>query len=246
MLNGIIFSSENKMHEEVKSILSDLPKIEIHYLSEISQVVDFLKENPVLFVLISARKASDTKPLLNLYNRFPQIYFIYYYHTLNIDNFQQADFTYFSHIVVGDGRRKNLIEILTQLTINYWKKIPYPAMAINYELLSPRLKKVMNYIETHDLKNCSIAKIAKYLSISQGYFSQEFKRETGRTFREFMQNLLSYYEQIIFERLDLSAKTASQILGYSELSSFSRSFKKRKGYPPSLQKSHKLVELEEK
>jgi AraC-like DNA-binding protein len=129
------------------------------------------------------------------------------------------------------------------LTKSYWKKIPYERYDISYEDLSPRMKKIMNYIETHDLKKCGTAEIANYLGISQGYFSQEFKKETDYTFRDFMQNLLDHYELLIFERLKLSAKATAHILGYSELSSFSRSFKKRKGYPPSHQKNHRLIEV---
>jgi AraC-like DNA-binding protein len=100
----------------------------------------------------------------------------------------------------------------------------------------------MNYIETHDLKDCGTAKISEYLDISAGYFSQEFKRDTKFTFREFMQKLIDHYEFIILDSLNLPAKMASQILGYSELSSFSRSFKKRKGYPPSQRKAQKYAE----
>ena len=143
---------------------------------------------------------------------------------------------------MGENRIKDLSRVLLQLTRDYWKKIPYDKFSISYEKLSPRLKKVMNYIETHDLKECDTAKISEYLDISSGYFSQEFKRVTKFTFREFMQKLLDHYEFIILDSLNLSAKTASQILGYSELSSFSRSFKKRKGYPPSQRKVQKYAE----
>jgi AraC-like DNA-binding protein len=158
-----------------------------------------------------------------------------------VDSFHYSDLGCFSHIIVGENRVKELSQVLLQLTRDYWKKIPYEKFALNYERLSPRLKKVMNYIETHDLKDCGTAKIAEHLDISSGYFSQEFKRDTSFTFREFMQKLLDHYEFIILDSLNLPAKTASQILGYSELSSFSRSFKKRKGYPPSQRKIQKYA-----
>ncbi len=244
MLKGIIYYTEEKIKNEVDRVLEQVPGLDIHFYTKADQVYQYLRSKTSLFILIAVDDAEAIKELLHLYNRYPQIYFVYYYHTLNIDNFQQSEFNNFSHIVIGENRKQSLIEILAGLTKNYWKKIPYNEIEIKYDLLSPRLKKAMGYIETHDLKDCSIAKISKFLHISQGYFSQEFKRETGFTFRNFMQRLLAYYEMIIFDRLDLSAKTASQILGYSELSSFSRSFKKRKGYPPSLQKYHKYAELD--
>ena len=243
MLQGIVYCSEQKLQQEISEILYSIPRVSANFLNDMNKVQEFLSEHTVLFILISVNNSENISPLIKLYNRYPQVYFIYYYPALNINNFQQSDFIYFSHIVVGMNREKNLNSILINLTNNYWKKIPYENLGVMFDDLSPRLKKVMNYIETNDLKKCSIAKISDYLNISQGYFSQEFKRETTLTFRDFMQNLLAHYEQIIFERLDLSAKTASQILGYSELSSFSRSFKKRKGYPPSHQKTHKYAEV---
>ena len=116
---------------------------------------------------------------------------------------------------------------------NFWKKIPIRDFGIDYNQLSPRMKRVVTYIETNDLKYCNAVRIAGFLDISPGYFSQEFKREFKVSFRSFMQKLIDHYEYIIMNKLDLTAKSASQILGYSELSSFSRSFKKRKGCPPS-------------
>jgi len=175
-----------------------------------------------------------------IHNRFPFIYLIYYYPKLNIDNFQFSDFIYFSYLLAGENRIEELNNIFKNLSQSYWKKIPFDKIGIMYNKLSPRLKRVMDYIETHDIKSSSTARLANFLDISQGYFSQEFKKETGQTFREFMQKLISHYEQVIFDRLDLTAKQASEILGYSELSSFSRSFKNRKGYPPSIQKNHSV------
>jgi AraC-like DNA-binding protein len=192
-------------------------------------------------VLIAIHPNGAMETLIKLNQQFPQIYFIYYYPTLNVNNFRYSDFSSFSHIVVGEKRAKDLAEILSSLIKTYWKKIPYRKFGMTYDALSPRLKRVMNYIETHELRDCSTNKIAAYLDISSGYFSQEFKRETELTFRTFMQRLIDHYEFLIFEKLDLSAKAASQILGYSELSSFSRSFKKRKGYPPSHQKNHRYL-----
>ena len=212
-----------------------------HFSTDTQEIDRFLREHSALFILIAIGPNGALDNLLKLNQRFPQIHFIYYYPTLNVNNFRYADFSVFSHIVVGEKRRKDLSDILLSLTKTYWKKIPYRKLGMVFDSLSPRLKRVMNYIETHELRDCSTNKIAGHLEISPGYFSQEFKRETELTFRTFMQKLIAHYEFLIFEKLDLSAKVASQILGYSELSSFSRSFKRRKGYPPSHQKNHRYL-----
>lgn len=244
MLESVVFCSEEKICKEISEVIANIPRVITNFYSDLTKFKLFLSDHSVLFAIVAIGEKESSDRLVRLTGQFPQTYFIYYYPNLNIDNFHYFDYQNFSHLVVGEKRKAHLSEILLGLTKDYWKKIPFERLKISYGKLSPRLKKVMNYIETHDLKNCDTANIANFLNISQGYFSQEFKRETGLTFRSFMQKLLDHYEYIIFDRLDLSAKTASRILGYSELSSFSRSYKKRKGYPPSHQKNHKVIELD--
>ena len=226
MLESIVLCSDPEICAEINEVVSHIPHIITHKYSTIELVEKFLNKNSVQFIIIAEAMAgiSDFNP------------------TLNVDNFHYSDLSYFSHIIIGERRIKGLSEIFLQLSRDYWKKIPYDKFSLVYDKLSPRLKKVMNYIETHDLKDCGTSQISKYLAISSGYFSQEFKRDTNLTFRGFMQKLLAHYEFIILDSLDLSAKSASKILGYSELSSFSRSFKKRKGYPPSHRKFQKYIE----
>jgi YesN/AraC family two-component response regulator len=142
-------------------------------------------------------------------------------------------------MIIGENRKKNLEELIFNLKENFWRKIPYNKLGIKLENLSPRMKNVIQYIETAPIGECNINAISKHLNISAGYFSQEFKRETKKSFRSFMQNVLDYYENIIFSQVNLPAKSISRILGYSELSSFSRSFKKRKGISPT--KFRKIV-----
>lgn len=242
----VVFCLDDKLTREISEVISHIPRISAHFFRDLGKLHSFLSQNSTLFALIAIQQNSNGGQLLQLNREFPQVYFIYYYPSLNLNNFEYSNFANYSYIVIGEKRVILLSEIILSLTKSYWKKIPYEKFKITYEKLSPRLKRVMNYIETHDLKRCGTGEISDYLNISQGYFSQEFKRETNNTFRGFMQQLLDHYESIIFDRLGLSAKAAAQILGYSELSSFSRSFKKRKGYPPSQQRTRHRLELRKK
>jgi AraC-like DNA-binding protein len=241
MLEGIVYFENINLQQELSEILDKMPRIHTRLIMSLDQLLAHLGTNSTLFLVVALESREKLAPLSELARQFPHIYFVYYSDTLNIDHYQHNQFSPYSNIVVGEKRKENFQEIVRQLTHNYWKKIPFDSLGLSFDQMTPRLKRVMNYIETHDLKDCTISRLARYLKISQGYFSQEFKKETGMTFRRFMQLLLSHYEEIIFDRLDLSAKAASQLLGYSELSSFSRSFKKRKGYPPSQQKQQHLL-----
>ena len=240
-LESILLCSDDAISSEICDVVSHIPHLGIFNYPTIDHLAKSLVEKSVQFIIIADEISGIFQKLSSLNEKYSHIYFIYYRPTLNVDNFQYSDLSYFSHIIIGEHRISGLSETLLQLTREHWKKIPYDKFNLVFKRLSPRLKKVMNYIETHDLKECGTNQIAKYLDISSGYFSQEFKKDTKFTFREFMQRLLDHYEFIILDSLDLSAKSASQILGYSELSSFSRSFKKRKGYPPSQRKMHKYI-----
>ena len=197
MLKGLVFCTDNKLLAEISNITSKLPNVDVESISDIKKIPRKLQEKSVLFVIISMKITDEFLSINKFFTEFPQVYFIYYFPSLNIDNFQYTDFTGFSHLIVGEKRKSYFSEILTKLTKDYWKKIPYKKVGISYEGLSQRMKKVMSYIETHGLKQCSAAKISQSLEISQGYLSQEFKRETGLTFRTFMQKLLDHYEFVI-------------------------------------------------
>jgi AraC-like DNA-binding protein len=232
-VENAVLCRDEALKKELSDIFSEHQHLVPKYYTNLEDLAGFMTTRPVQFVLICLPTDQLKEEHLMLQERFPHVYFIYYYPTFSVDNFHYNNFGHFTNLVVGDKRIGHLSEILLQLTKNFWKKIPLQDLEIEYSRLSPRMKRVLNYIETHELKFCNAIRIAEFLEISPGYFSQEFKKEFKYSFRAFMQKLIDHYEYIILNRLDLSAKSASKILGYSELSSFSRSFKKRKGCPPS-------------
>ncbi len=240
MIEGIIYCKDENLKNEFIDYFSNNKVIKVTLIRGEEDFENLKLINSAWFIIFAVNQIEDFTVIKKLHKNHPHIYLYYYYPLLSIDNSQYSDYSYFNQIIVGENRTENLTSIFDQMLQSYWKKIPFERIGISYDKLSPRLRKIINYIETHEIKNCSTAKLAEYLDISQGYFSQEFKKEMGQTFREFMQRLLAYYESIIFDQLDLTAKQASSLLGYSELSSFSRSFKKRKGYPPSMQRNNKV------
>lgn len=239
MLLCLVYCSEKILKNEIVRVFSNVSGIQARFFSELDELSSSLHVSVPFLILIAEGKNLPPGALHTIHENFPQIYLVYYSPFLKLNASGYSDFIQFNHIIAGDNREESLSLILLDLIKNSWKKIPYEKMGFSYETLSTRMKKVMNFVESQDLKDCLTAKIARELEISQGYLSQEFKKETGLSFRLFMQKLMDHYERIIFEHLKLSAKAASKLLGYSELSSFSRSFKKRKGYPPSQQNTHK-------
>lgn len=236
-MNGLIFAENQDILEEIQSAFANISELSCKYYKSISGNRKKLENEYFDFLIIATNNPKELNIFSELVADFPQVYFIYYFPTLNLEYNQHQDFTKFHQVIVGENRQVNLVRIVEKIIQNHWKKIPLNLIVKNRHKISDRIKNIINYIESHDLKECTSARISAHLHLSPGYFSQEFRKETGQTFRDFMQNLRAHYEKIILEKMKLNAKTASQILGYSELSSFSRSFKKRKGYSPSQKKS---------
>ena len=233
MYQGLIITRDDQIRNESIKIIENAGDIKIKNIESIDELDEDNDLINFLFVLVSELNPELLQRITEVQLKVPGLSSIFYNNSLNFVEFPLNSGKSKIKMIIGDNRKKNLEELINSLKENYWRKIPYSKMGIEMENLSPRMKNVIQYIETAPISECNINAIASYLNISAGYFSQEFKRETKKSFRTFMQNVLDYYENIIFSQVNLSAKSISRILGYSELSSFSRSFKKRKGISPT-------------
>ncbi len=185
-----------------------------------------------LFLITNFLNDQNLEIFKQLRKRMPKFPIIFYNHSLMLSDIfwdlPKKDL----FLIVGDERKWHLQQLVQRLLNAHWRRIPYEKLGIKYETLSARMKEVLQYIETNDLQKCDIFHLAEHLNITPSYFSQLFKNETGQSFRTFMQKVLNYYENLLFFDWGLGIKNVSKILGYSELSSYSRSFKRRKGQSP--------------
>lgn len=241
MYTGLVISNDAKIREECANIIENSGDIDTKYIEKIDELDKSTSFLNYLFILISDFDKIVIKKIAEAQLLTPGLSTIFYNHSLNFIELPEIARSSKVKMIIGENRKANLQELLESIKDNFWRKIPYEQLGVDYDVLSPRMKKVMQYIETAPISDCNINAISTYLSISPGYFSQEFKRETNKSFRGFMQKVIDYYENIIFSNVNLPAKNISQILGYSELSSFSRSFKKRKGISPT--KFRKMVNI---
>lgn len=233
MFNAIVVTNDDLIKEESARIISETGAIQVDFLSNFQQfkVDDYNLD--YLFILLSDFNSGLHDKLGYIKNYLPQTPVIFYNHSLTIENIGDVPESANVHMIVGERRKQDLHELLRTLKENHWRHIPLEEFGIERKKLSPRIIKAISYIENSEMQLCNTINIAKHLDISPGYFSQEFKRATGISFRSFMQKVLNYYEETILVKGNLSTKAISHILGYSELSSFSRSFKRRKGLPPT-------------
>lgn len=241
MYYGKIATDNSLLRDECKRVIVEQGGIDVEYLSDISLLNPAPQNFNLLFIIFSEINPDVLKKFGILQKRIPNLALILYNHSLTLPNLNELNGFPVIKLVVGENRKTLLKEELSTLKKNYWRNIPFGKFQISYDQLSPRIKKALKFIESADISKCNMNTIANYLQISPGYFSQQFKLETGQSFRSFMQKILNYYENIILSKLNISTTDISNILGYSELSSFSRSFKKRKGISPT--KYKKMVKI---
>ncbi len=231
MFSGIVSLENSDLKRECLHVLETFKSVHLRVEDSFERIDKQCLGNILFFI---TDRLDNQIPAISSFKgqQIPKFPIIFYNRSLMLSKdsvWAPKDNLYF---VVGDARKKHLKHLIQTLLKNHWRRIPYDKLGIDYNHLSARMKNVMEYIETNDLQKCDIFHLASYLKITPGYFSQLFKAETGQTFRSFMQSVLNYYENLLFLEWKLDVKSVSRLLGYSELSSYSRSFKNRKGQSP--------------
>ncbi|NOX88780.1 MAG: helix-turn-helix transcriptional regulator [Calditrichaeota bacterium] len=231
MYNGIVAIDDPGLKKECSEILSKFETISVDFIDHTDEI-DAEDAFNSLFFLTNKLSDNNSAVLKLLERQFPNFPVIFYNHSLMLSetsiNLPRKNL----YLVVGVERKEHLKKLIRRLVNGHWRRIPYEELGIDFDKLSPRMKRVMQYIETNDLQKCDIFHLSDYLNITPGYFSQLFKIEIGQSFRGFMQKVINYYENLLFLEWGLEVKNVSKLLGYSEISSYSRSFKKRKGQSP--------------
>jgi AraC family transcriptional activator of pobA len=104
-----------------------------------------------------------------------------------------------------------------------------------------RLDKLFKHIEKHYNEGINLEEAAKTLNLSYSYLSRYFKRITGRTFKEYVDFVkICEAEKIILSK-DISISQAAYEVGFCNVSSFNRVFKRVRGYAPGKIKRSKTA-----
>lgn len=95
-------------------------------------------------------------------------------------------------------------------------------------------KRVCDYIQTHYKKDISLTEMAQYANMSISYFSSWFKRCTGRTLVQYIQEVrIEKAKQLLLETQLKNYEIAEQV-GFATQPYFIRVFKNTVGVSPNL------------
>lgn len=99
---------------------------------------------------------------------------------------------------------------------------------------------VHDYLEQHYDKDITLDALADKLNISSSYLSRYFKEKTGDYFVDYVNSVRISKVKPLLLKTDILIQDAAQSVGYQNINSFNRMFKKFTGYTPSeYRKSHK-------
>lgn len=110
------------------------------------------------------------------------------------------------------------------------------AMKMKYVLKekkkSPRLARMIEYIEDHLAEKIELAQIAEHVNVSRTYASAIFKDELGITISEFIMKERMLEAGRLLRETDMSISAISNSLGFCSQSYFTKNFTESEGMTP--------------
>ena len=106
---------------------------------------------------------------------------------------------------------------------------------------SPYVKRAVQYIELHFNQPIHAEKLCEMNHITQQHFTQMFKKETGKTVKQYIMSLRCERASELLENSSLPIQEISRYVGYEDLSYFGRVFKSLTGSSPKEYRSQKTM-----
>ena len=132
-----------------------------------------------------------------------------------------------------------LYEFLYHLCRSYSHQIPSASLTGSQRDLQ-RVTHVMNWVKVHYPEPLSLETAADSLALSKEYFCRLFKKYTGQTFLEYLNDVRTMH---LYEDLQNSDETITVLMeknGLSNYKIFMRTFKKLYGYTPQKMRSNRI------
>lgn len=109
---------------------------------------------------------------------------------------------------------------------------PYMMLQDHLQHRDEVVSKAQNWIQEHLHEDFTIQQLADYVSVSQRTFIRRFKKATGETPISYLQKLRIETAKQLLETTDTSLEAIVERVGYADLSSFRRLFKRETDLSP--------------
>lgn len=94
------------------------------------------------------------------------------------------------------------------------------------------INRAVRYIEEHYAEPLSLQQVASHIHLNAAYFSHLFKKETGRSFVQFLIDLRMERAKQLLSNTDMNVTEVSGVIGYDLPNYFAKLFKQATGYSP--------------
>ena len=123
----------------------------------------------------------------------------------------------------------DLYDLVHGMAHNYAVKMKY---VLREKKLSPRLARMMTYIEEHLTDRIELADIADHVGISRTYASAVFKEELGITISEFILRERMIEAKRMLRDTDMTVSSIADRLSFCSQSYFTKNFTAAEGMTP--------------
>ena len=123
----------------------------------------------------------------------------------------------------------DLYDLVHGMAHNYAVKMRYIIRERKY---SPRLVKMMTYIEEHLTEKIELAQVAAHVNLSRTYASSIFREELGITMSEFILNERLLEAKRMLKDTDLTVAVIADRLAFCSQSYFTKNFTAAEGMTP--------------
>lgn len=101
------------------------------------------------------------------------------------------------------------------------------------ETLSRPIRDAKKYMEDNYMSSLSLDEVSRQVGFSSTYFSALFKKETGISFIDYLTEIRINNAKVLLKDKDLRIMDICEMVGYSDVKYFTRSFIKRTGLKPN-------------
>lgn len=139
---------------------------------------------------------------------------------------------------VFDGNPfKKLMQLSTLEDINSWVnsiccRVIDAITDLRYQQNKKAVQKVTGYVYNNYNRDISLNSAAEYVFLSPAYLSRLFKKETGKSFIEFVMEVRVEKAKILLRNTDKKTYEIAKEVGYNDIRYFTKMFKSLEGITP--------------
>ncbi len=100
-------------------------------------------------------------------------------------------------------------------------------------IMDKRIKKVLYHMTNHYNEPLTVQNMAELVNLSDMYFGNLFKQETGMSFRKFLTSIRMNRAEDMLNSGEYKINEVADACGFSDVFYFSRLFKENRGFAPS-------------